>query len=439
MLSIVIQLLASLSLLVFVHELGHYIMARIFGVKVDKFYLFFDAGGKALFRYKPKNSSTEFGIGWLPLGGYCKISGMIDESLDTEQMKREPSKEEFRSKPAWQRFFIMFGGVLFNVILAIFIYAGISYHWGRVELTSDLVHSGMAFAPVAKDIGFQDGDIILSIDGEKEDVLDQQNFTRKVIGARYVQVLRGEEKVDIRIPEDMMKRVLRTQQGVLTPQMPFVVDSVFPNSPASAAGIMPGDSLIAVNGTQTPDIRDAQKMLQTLSNNSITLTMSSKGAIRDYQVQVDSTGIIGVQLKHLTEIYPVSKIKYNLLTAIPAGIKQGVNTIRSYVGDMKYVFTKEGASQIGGFGTIGSLFPKQFNWFLFWNITALISIILAVMNLLPIPALDGGHIMFLLYEMFTGRKVSESFMIKAQIVGMILLLILILYANANDVVRFLIR
>ncbi len=297
----------------------------------------------------------------------------------------------------------------------------------------------MAFAPVAKDIGFQDGDIILSIDGEKEDVLDQQNFTRKVIGARYVQVLRGEEKVDIRIPEDMMKRVLRTQQGVLTPQMPFVVDSVFPNSPASAAGIMPGDSLIAVNGTQTPDIRDAQKMLQTLSNNSITLTMSSKGAIRDYQVQVDSTGIIGVQLKHLTEIYPVSKIKYNLLTAIPAGIKQGVNTIRSYVGDMKYVFTKEGASQIGGFGTIGSLFPKQFNWFLFWNITALISIILAVMNLLPIPALDGGHIMFLLYEMFTGRKVSESFMIKAQIVGMILLLILILYANANDVVRFLIR
>lgn len=438
MFSIILQLLATLSILVFVHELGHYLIARLFHVRVDKFFLFFDLGGKAPFKFKPKNSPTVFGIGWLPLGGYCKIAGMIDESLDKDQMAKAPEPDEFRSKPAWQRFLIMVAGVVFNIILAIVIYAGVAMHWGADELTSDKIHSGMAFSPIAKEIGFEDGDIILSINGKKEDAMDH-GFIRKVVEAKEVQIKRGNEIKSIAIPDDMMQRLISSKNGFLNIQTPFVIDSIIPNSIAQRAGMSIGDSLIAINGEKMMDINDAKVALYKNANDSVILTMQSNGILRDYAIQLDSTGRIGVGLKPIDKIYPIEHINYNLFTAIPAGIKQGVNTMKGYVGDMKYVFTKEGVSQMGGFGTIGSLYPKTFNWFAFWNITALISIILGVMNLLPIPGLDGGHIMFLLYEMITRRKVSQDILIKAQIVGMIILLILVIYANANDVFRFLIK
>ncbi len=438
MLSIILQLLVSLTILVFIHELGHYSISRLFKVRVDKFYLFFDVAGKALLRFRPKNSRTEFGVGWLPVGGYCKIAGMVDESFDVDGLKQEPKQDEFRSRPAWQRFMMMVAGVVFNVILAVIIYAGISYHWGDWELPSDRVTSGFAFAPVARDLGFRDGDIVLSIDGKTENALSG-NFIRKFIEARYVRVKRGEETLDIAIPDDMMKRVLRTGEGVLTMQYPFVVDSVMSGRSAANAGIRSGDRLLAINGKSMTDFRDAQKKIKSLAGQPVTMTMSNGGVERDVPVFIDDSGMIGVSLKKPSEIYDVNQISYTLLSSIPAGIRQGVGTIRSYVSDMKYVFTKEGVSQMGGFGTIGSLFPRHFTWLAFWSITALLSVMLAVMNILPIPGLDGGHIMFLLFEMVTGRKVSTDVLIKAQIIGMALLLTLVFYANANDVFRFLIK
>ncbi|WP_329903007.1 RIP metalloprotease RseP [Porphyromonas pogonae] len=435
--SLTIQLLASLSILVFIHELGHFLFARKFKVRVEKFYLFFDPWF-SLFKYKPRGSDTEYGIGWLPLGGYCKISGMIDESLDTDQMASEPQPYEFRSKPAWQRLLIMFAGVLFNAILAIFIYTGISLAWGKIQLPSENIHSGMAFSDVAKDIGFQDNDIIIAVDGQKEDALDR-GFMRKIIQAQDVEVLRNGQKVTIDIPSDMMERLLRTNNGLMSIQFPLVIDSVMKTGGASQAQLLPGDSLVAIDSTSVPDVRDALTKMNSLRGNESVFTFARNGELFTTPVKIDTAGHIGIVMKRVTDVYKTNHISYNIFNAIPAGIDQGMGTMKSYVGDMKYVFTKEGAKQMGGFGTIGKLFPYPFNWHDFWSITAFLSIILAVMNLLPIPGLDGGHIMFLFIEMISGRKVSQKILVTAQVIGMLLLFALVLYANGNDLFRYLIK
>lgn len=428
-----LQLILALTILVFIHELGHYLFARLFRVRVDKFYLFFDWGG-AIFRYKPKRSDTEFGIGWLPLGGYCKINGMVDESMDIDHLKQDPKPYEFRSKPAWQRLLIMFGGVLFNFILALVIYSGISLHFGKTQLLSHQINSGMAFSSVAQEVGFQDNDIILTVDGKEMDAL-APGFMRAVMQGREVIVLRNGQKEKIIIPTDMMKRVLKAKSGFMSLQMPFVIDSILPTGTAYANGLQPGDSITMVSGKLLPDIQDVSSTIHSHAGDSVALTFVRAGTEMTTTLPVDTNGLIGIQARPLQDVYPLEQINYSLSEAIPAGINQGVQTMRSYVSDMKYVFTKEGAQQLGGFGTLGNLFPAYWNWGQFWAMTAFLSIILAVMNILPIPALDGGHILFLLIEMITRRKVSQEILIRAQLIGLAILFLLVLYANGNDLLR----
>lgn len=428
-----VQLILALSILVFIHELGHYFFARLFRVRVDKFYLFFDWGG-AIFRYKPKRSDTEFGIGWLPLGGYCKINGMIDESMDTRHLQQEPMPYEFRSRPAWQRLLIMLGGVLFNFLLALIIYSAIVLQWGSMQLPSERISSGMAFSSAAQEAGFQDNDIILTVDGQPADAL-ASGFIRSVIQARQVEVLRQGQRETVHIPHDMMKRVLKANSGFMSMQVPFVIDSVMPQGTAYAYQLKPGDSVTAINGKLMPDASDVVGAIRRHAGDSIALSLVRSGEELTITLPVDTTGLIGVSLRPLDAIYAIDHIEYSLLEAIPAGIAQGVGTMRSYVSDMKYVFTKEGAAQMGGFGTLGNLFPASWNWPQFWAMTAFLSIILAVMNILPIPALDGGHILFLLIEIITRRKVSQEVLIRAQLIGMAILILLVLYANGNDLLR----
>lgn len=428
------QLLLALSLLVFIHELGHFLFARLFGVRVDKFYLFFDVKGKALWRYRPKGSDTEYGIGWLPLGGYCKIHGMIDESLDTEQVKEPMRGDEFRSKPAWQRFFILIGGVLFNFVLALLIYAGISYHWGDVEMSSRSVTAGMVFSPAAQEVGFHDGDIIWSIDGKERDVL-HADFMRAVIEAKVVTVQRDGELIDITIPDDMMQRILRGNEGLMTMQVPFIADSIVPGSAAAKAGVLRGDKLLALDSIPMPHLASGRRYFYTHAGEWISSEWLRCSDTVQLAIRPDTTGVIGVMLRPLQSIYEVQQVHYSLPQSFVVGWHKGIGTLSGYAQDMKYVFTPEGASSLGGLVSMGKLFPAQWDWFTFWQICALLSIIFAFMNIIPIPGLDGGHLLFVLWEMITGRKVKDEVLIRAQMVGMLLLIALVIYANGNDLFK----
>lgn len=428
------QLLLALSLLVFIHELGHFLFARLFGVRVDKFYLFFDVNGKALWRYRPKGSETEYGIGWLPLGGYCKIHGMIDESLDTKQIKEPMRGNEFRSKPAWQRFFILIGGVLFNFVLALLIYAGISYHWGDVEMSSRSVTAGMVFSPAAQEVGFHDGDIIWSIDGKERDVL-HADFMRAVIEAKVVTVQRDGQLVDITIPDDMMQRILRGNEALMTMQVPFIADSIVPGSAAAEAGVLRGDKLLALDSIPMPHLASGRRYFYTHAGEWISSEWLRGSDTVQLAIRPDTTGVIGVMLRPLQDIYEVQQVRYSLPQSFVVGWHKGIGTLSGYAQDMKYVFTPEGASSLGGLVSMGKLFPAQWDWFTFWQICALLSIIFAFMNIIPIPGLDGGHLLFVLWEMITGRKVKDEVMIRAQMVGMLLLIALVIYANGNDLFK----
>ena len=428
------QLLLALSLLVFIHELGHFLFARLFGVRVDKFYLFFDVKGKALWRYRPKGSDTEYGIGWLPLGGYCKIHGMIDESLDTEQVKEPMRGDEFRSKPAWQRFFILIGGVLFNFVLALLIYAGISYHWGDVEMSSRSVTAGMVFSPAAQEVGFHDGDIIWSIDGKERDVL-HADFMRAVIEAKVVTVQRDGQLVDITIPDDMMQRILRGNEGLMTMQVPFIADSVVAGSAAAEAGVLRGDKLLALDSIPMPHLASGRRYFYTHAGEWISSEWLRGEDTVQLAIRPDTTGVIGVMLRPLQSIYEVQQVRYSLPQSFVVGWHKGIGTLSGYAQDMKYVFTPEGASSLGGLVSMGKLFPAHWDWFTFWQICALLSIIFAFMNIIPIPGLDGGHLLFVLWEMITGRKVKDEVLIRAQMVGMLILIALVIYANANDLFK----
>ena len=428
------QLLLALSLLVFIHELGHFLFARLFGVRVDKFYLFFDVKGKALWRYRPKGSETEYGIGWLPLGGYCKIHGMIDESLDTEQVKEPMRGNEFRSKPAWQRFFILIGGVLFNFVLALLIYAGISYHWGDVEMSSRSVTAGMVFSPVAQEVGFHDGDIIWSIDGQERDVL-RTDFMRAVIEAKVVTVQRDGALIDIAIPDDMMQRILRGNEGLMTMQVPFIADSVVAGSAAAEAGVLRGDKLLALDSIPMPHLASGRRYFYTHAGEWISSEWLRGSDTVQLAIRPDTTGVIGVMLRPLQDIYEVQQVRYSLPQSFVVGWHKGIGTLSGYAQDMKYVFTPEGASSLGGLVSMGKLFPAQWDWFTFWQICALLSIIFAFMNIIPIPGLDGGHLLFVIWEMITGRKVKDEVLIRAQMVGMLILIVLVIYANGNDLFK----
>ncbi|WP_072529763.1 RIP metalloprotease RseP [Bacteroides ilei] len=436
-----LQLILSLSLLVIVHEGGHFFFARLFKIRVEKFYIFFDPWF-SLFKYKPKNSDTEYGVGWLPLGGYCKISGMIDESMDTEQMKQPAQPWEFRSKPAWQRLLVMIGGVLMNFLLALFIYSMILFTWGDSYVALKDMTYGMKFNETAKEIGFRDGDILKSADG-KELVKFDMDMLRSIVEAREVTVLRDGKDVEILMPELSLLDVAKEDPLFVATFRPNVVDSVIPGGGFAQAGIQKGDSLIAFNGTPITSWNEfmdemskleVQAELDKKESAGFSLVYSRNGLRDTVNVTTDSQFKVNA-LGGLLD-YKATNLTYGFFESFPAGITLGVNTLKGYVNDMKYVFTKEGAKSVGGFGTIGSIFPKVWDWQRFWEMTAFLSIILAFMNILPIPALDGGHVLFLLYEIIARRKPSDKFLEYAQMVGMFLLFGLLIWANFNDILRF---
>ncbi len=430
-----LQLILSLSILVIVHEFGHFFFARLFKVRVEKFYLFFDPWF-SLFKFKPKNSDTEYGIGWLPLGGYCKISGMIDESMDKEQMAKPPQPYEFRSKPAGQRLLIMVGGVLFNFLLALFIYSMVLFYWGDTYLPLKNMKMGMNYSETFQNVGFQDGDILLKADTTTLERFDESSV-RQVLEARTVTVLRDGKEVAISMPTDMMQRLLRDKKGFAGLRFPMVVkDLPIKDAPAMVAGLQRGDSIVAVGGVPTPTFDDVAISLYAHKGTPVSVAFYRNHQLDSLTLTPDTLGKIGVSAFLPSDLYEMKKVDYGFLASFPAGIEKGVKSLTGYVNDMKYVFTKEGASSLGGFGSIGNLFAPVWDWQLFWERSAWLSLILAFMNILPIPALDGGHVMFLLYEVITRRKPSDKFLEYAQVTGMAILLLLLLYANGNDLFRF---
>jgi regulator of sigma E protease len=432
------QLILSLSILVVVHEFGHFIFARWFKVRVEKFYLFFDPWF-SLFKFKPKNSETEYGIGWLPLGGYCKISGMIDESMDKEQLAQPPQPYEFRSKPAGPRLLIMIAGVLFNFILAILIYSMILFAWGDTYLPLKNMKMGMYYSETFKNVGFQDGDVLLEADGVELERLNEESF-RSVVNAKTVTVLREGAKTAISIPADMIQRFMRDKQGFALTRFPLVIEQLSgKDSPAALAGLQAKDSIVSIDDVPTPAFYDVTEALGTKKSQLVSVGYYRDGIAQSVQFTTDSLGRLGVIVMSMDKIYATVTLSYGFFDSFPAGIRLGVNTLKGYVGDMKYVFTKEGASSLGGFGAIGNLFPAVWDWRIFWMRTAFLSIILAFMNILPIPALDGGHVMFLCYEVIARRKPNDKFVEYAQIAGMVLLFALLIYANGNDLFRFFIK
>jgi regulator of sigma E protease len=445
-----LQFMLAISLLVLLHEGGHFFFAKLFGVRVDKFYLFFDPWFH-LFEFKPKNSDTAYGIGWLPLGGYCKISGMIDESFDTEQMKQPEQPWEFRSKPTWQRLLIMIGGVLVNFLLALFIYSMVLFHWGDEYVGVKDMTMGFKFNTEAKQIGFQDHDILYTYDGKPFDRYDVDVF-RHLADAKTVTVKRNGKEVTINMPEDLsLITMLQADPAFARPFIPAEIDSVLPNTPAQLAGIKKGDKIVAINdkpidswnefvyqvGVLSDVLSTAKTSADSLKTRTVSLVYASAEKTDTAQVVLSPELMLGVTQTTLANYYKPTKLRYGFFQSFPAGIKYGLGVLRGYVNDLKYVATADGAKSLGGFGAIGSLFPPVWDWMMFWRMTAFLSIILAFMNILPIPALDGGHVLFLIYEMITGRKPSENFMIKAEYVGFTILILLMVVANLNDILRWL--
>ena len=436
-----LQLLMALSLLVLIHEFGHFIFARLFKVKVDKFYLFFD-WKFSLSKWKPKNSDTEYGIGWIPLGGYCKIAGMIDESMDTEQLNKPAEPWEYRSKPAWQRLLIIVGGVMFNLILALFIYAMVLFTWGDYYTDMHSMKNGFVFNETAQEIGFRNGDLIVEIDGEEAHKLYQDkvrgvNILRDICNADEVTVLREGKKVAIAIPDtlgllNMNKNGLFMQERILS-----CIDSVEAGSPAALAGIAKGDRIIAIDCKPVDSWNDLKRIMASLKEEGKkTFSIEvERDSVFEITASVDTTFTLGVM--PVLNDYPLIHNTYGFFESFPAGIQFGLNVLEGYVSDFKYVFSSEGAKSVGMFGSIGSLFPAEWDWHEFWLMSAFLSIILAFMNILPIPALDGGHAVFLIAEMITGRQPSDKFMERAQMVGMLLILGLFLLATYNDITKFI--
>jgi len=466
----------AISLLVLLHELGHFTFAKLFKVRVTRFYLFFnphfhimstyDTWVRRLFKLKPEvvpvkkdeegnekkeYVGTEYGLGWLPLGGYCAIDGMIDET--NQKLSEEAHPWEFRTKPVWQRLLIMIGGVLVNFLLALFIYSMILFYWGDTYIPVGEIN--MKFNEEAKSYGFQDGDVLVAADGKMFKDFSADLY-RMISEAHDVEISRNGKHEHITLPGDLnLLNMLKSEPRFVEPFLPAEIDSVLPGSPAEKAGLEAGDRILSLN-SHTIDsyntflfemgrLADQMAVAKTHEDSMKvrTVTLTFKGAQNDTlagstkEVVLTEDLKLGFMARSLSSLYKPYTREYSFFESIPAGIKYGWNVLAGYVDDMKYVFSAEGAKSLGGFGAIGSLFPPMWDWYMFWKMTAFLSIILAFMNILPIPALDGGHVLFLLYEMITRRKPSENFMIKAEYVGFGILILLMVVANLNDILRWL--
>lgn len=437
-----LQVILALSILIIIHEAGHFTFSKLFGIRVDKFFLFFDAGGVKLLSTKTgwfarifpkaKEWETEYGIGWLPLGGYCKVAGMIDESLDTEQLKSEPQPWEFRTKPAWQRFFVMAGGVLFNFVFAIIMYSVLLANWGESYISNE--DSQIYVNELAYDMGFRNGDHIISFDEYVPEsfYMLQADMVRQ--SANKAVVLRDNDTIDIYIDQSRIGEVLKSPL-MFDLARPFNVSSVAEGSPNTEAGLLAGDRLVAIAGQKVDFVQDAWPILADCAGESVETDIVRSGDTLSMNLQVDTTGKLGILLTQ-----PEIKTKeYNFLSSIPAGFKKTFSSIGGYLKDLKLVFTPktEAYKSVGSFIAIGQVFPSQWDWYSFISITALLSIMLGVMNLIPIPALDGGHMMFTLYEMFTGKKPSDNFLYITQLIGMVLIFGLMFLAFGNDIARLI--
>ena len=437
-----LQVILALSILILVHEFGHFLFAKIFGIRVDKFYLFFDAGDKRIFSTKSKwftkicpkaaQWETEYGIGWLPLGGYCKIAGMVDESMDTEYLQNEPQPWEFRTKPAWQRLLVMAGGVLFNFIFAILMYTCILTKWGDSYISNE--GNSIYVNELAYDMGFRNGDQILLFDDEKPENFGMLQADLARNGVKRVTVLRDNDTINIYIDQNMIGDVLQSP-GMFGLAVPFVISEVSETSPNKGSDLRAGDKVISIGGVNVEFLQDARPLLAELAGETTEISLLRGADTVRMDVQVDTAGTIGVMLER-----PNIKIKeYTFLSAIPGGCVKAYETIGGYIQDLRLVFTPstEAYKSVGSFIAIGQVFPSAWDWYSFLNILALLSIMLGVMNLLPIPALDGGHIVFTIYEMITGRKPSDKFLYIMQIIGMILVFGLMFLAFGNDIARLL--
>jgi len=429
------QLILSLSILVIFHEFGHYIAARIFKTRVEKFYLFFDPWF-SLFKFK--RGDTEYGVGWLPLGGYVKISGMIDESMDKEAMKLPPQPWEFRSKPAWQRLIIMLGGVTVNILLAIGIYIVTLAAWGEEYLPTKEVKYGITVDSIGQQLGLINGDKILSVD--YEEVEDFFKIPGRIIleNAQTIQVEREGQKLDLKVPVGFLSKLIKHQSpDFISVRIPFEVADFAKNSVAPGAGIKVGDKIIGLNEESTPFFDQFRTSLQSKKNQEVTVVVLRGADTARMKVGVPETGILGIAPKPPVEYFTFKEHHYNIIQAIPAGVKKAYRGVGNYLKQLKLIFSPEvkAYESVGGFITIGKIFPSSWDWEAFWALTAFLSIMLAILNVLPIPALDGGHVLFLFYEIITGRKPSDKFLEYAQIVGMVLLFALLIFANGNDIVK----
>jgi regulator of sigma E protease len=458
-----LALLLSLTLLVATHELGHLAFAKLFHTRVRRYYVFFNwkfsilkakkFDGKWHFLWfnaktpdswdeknlRPEDQdNTLWGLGWIPLGGYCDIAGMIDETKDKKDLEAEPQPWEYRTKPAWQRLCIISGGVLVNFVSALLLYGMILFSWGKDELPLPNATYGYQYNEVMLNEGFRNGDIPLAIDGKE--CLDAADFVR-IIGldnAKTVTVQRGDSVVEIHLSGDILKNISKKQvKYLIEPRIPFVVTSLVAGSPAERAGLQEGDSLVSLNGRQMM-FQDFQSALKDNRGREVTVGYYRSGSLRTVQLTVSDNGTLGVHFdRELAHFFVVNHIDYGFFEAFPAGISQGWETLVTYVSSLKALFEPGGVQNLGGFGAMASLFPDHWDWKAFWGLTALLALILAFMNIIPIPGLDGGHILFTLWEIITRKKPSDNFLNIAQNIGMFLLLALMLLANGNDIWRWL--
>ncbi len=430
----VLQFFMSLSLLVAIHEFGHFIMARVFKIRVEKFYIFFDPWF-SLFKWK--RGETEYGVGWLPLGGYVKIAGMIDESMDLEQMQAPVQPYEFRAKPAWQRFMVMIAGVVMNILLAMMIYTGIRYAYGESYMANEDVKWGYVFNESAERMGFRDGDKFVSIDGEAiDDVSEVRSKLLLTKEDRHVVVDRAGEQVAFTIPFEQMLEMRRNREyeDLYALRLPFFIDSLASAS-AIDAGLQVGDQVVALNGEEAIGMQEITDKLQQHKSDTVTLTVLRSGVANELVVPINEEGKMGVMFKG--DVFQPRTRTFTLLQAIPAGVSLALETVADYWQQLKLIFQPKTKmyEELGGFIAIGNIFPSEWNWLQFWTMTAFLSVILAVMNILPIPGLDGGHALFTLWEMITGRKPSDKFLEVMQYIGFAILFALLIYANGNDIYR----
>jgi regulator of sigma E protease len=434
------QMLLGLSILVLLHEWGHFVTARAFKIRVEKFYVFFDAWGKKIFSFK--KGDTEYGIGWLPLGGYVKITGMVDESLDTAQLKNVPEPYEFRSKPAWQRLIVMLGGVTVNAILGIVIFAGILMYWGEKFIPNSELKHGIVASALAQEVGLQTGDKLVSINGEAVIKFDDIMSSKVLLGSDVaITVDRNGAPVNIVLPNDFTKRLLNSDKsGFVLPRMAFKVGEVMPNMPAAEAGLMIGDEITAINDEAVSFFDELQSSLQTLKGQTIQMDVLRAGKPASLNVSVSEAGTIGFYPE--LEVMETSFKKYGFFESIPAGATLAWNVISDNIKGFGKVFSGDipVEKSLGGPIAIAKkMYGGVWDWYRFWMTTGLLSMILAFMNLLPIPALDGGHVVFLLIEMVIGKPVSEKVMLAAQYVGMILVISLMVFAFGNDIWQHLLN